>query len=273
HARDLDPTWGRFLTPDPVVSDPTDAQAYNRYAYARNNPFRYTDPTGYFETADMFGDPASDKDNDTIVDDFYEVDYETDARAPVPADPPNLVARTTGADEAVPPPAWYHAGTVETPPAHPHTGRHVGIVYVTGHRFAHIGPYHTAIEYTNELGQARWVSAGPQGGNLVSGQGGAFGVGVYKAERATDRPGKNATLGTVTPPVGEAPGAYFERIRAADAAYCDCIGYPLDGGYFSGAQNSNSYTRGLIEGTGGTTAVDFGEYTSGNNPVSDWYFK
>jgi RHS repeat-associated protein len=45
-ARYLRTNWGRFLTPDPVDGNPYDPQSWNRYAYARNNPLRYTDPTG-----------------------------------------------------------------------------------------------------------------------------------------------------------------------------------------------------------------------------------
>ena len=39
---------GRFVSPDTIVQNPLDPQAFNRYAYARNNPLRYTDPTGYW---------------------------------------------------------------------------------------------------------------------------------------------------------------------------------------------------------------------------------
>ena len=38
---------GRFVSPDSIVQNPLDPQAFNRYAYARNNPVRYTDPTGH----------------------------------------------------------------------------------------------------------------------------------------------------------------------------------------------------------------------------------
>lgn len=45
-ARYYDPQLGRFITADPTVQHPTDPQDFNRYAYARNNPIRFTDPTG-----------------------------------------------------------------------------------------------------------------------------------------------------------------------------------------------------------------------------------
>ena len=46
-ARSYDPQLGRFLQPDPVVPAPADPQALNRYSYVRNNPLKYTDPSGH----------------------------------------------------------------------------------------------------------------------------------------------------------------------------------------------------------------------------------
>ncbi|HEX6882464.1 MAG TPA: toxin TcdB middle/N-terminal domain-containing protein [Planctomycetota bacterium] len=45
-ARYYDATIGRFLEPDQVIGNLGDPQALNRYAYARNNPLRYADPSG-----------------------------------------------------------------------------------------------------------------------------------------------------------------------------------------------------------------------------------
>ncbi len=45
-ARYYDPELGRFIQADPTVQHPDDPQDLNRYAYARNNPLRYVDPTG-----------------------------------------------------------------------------------------------------------------------------------------------------------------------------------------------------------------------------------
>nr|BFE77268.1 hypothetical protein GCM10020092_105690 [Actinoplanes digitatis] len=44
-AREYDPATGRFLSVDPVI-DFGDPQQLNAYAYGRNNPFAYPDPTG-----------------------------------------------------------------------------------------------------------------------------------------------------------------------------------------------------------------------------------
>lgn len=40
------PECGRFLSVDPVGVDPTSGGNFNRYEYAQDNPYRYTDPDG-----------------------------------------------------------------------------------------------------------------------------------------------------------------------------------------------------------------------------------
>src|SRR5205823_16582 len=45
-GRIYDPLLGRFLTADPIVSNPLYGQAYNRYSYVLNNPGSLSDPTG-----------------------------------------------------------------------------------------------------------------------------------------------------------------------------------------------------------------------------------
>lgn len=46
-ARYYDPAVGRFASADSIVPDATDAEAFNRYGYARNNPVVYVDPSGH----------------------------------------------------------------------------------------------------------------------------------------------------------------------------------------------------------------------------------
>jgi RHS repeat-associated protein len=46
-GRLFDPRLARFLSADPDRQFPRESQASNRYAYARNNPLRYADPTGF----------------------------------------------------------------------------------------------------------------------------------------------------------------------------------------------------------------------------------
>jgi RHS repeat-associated protein len=47
-ARYYDPEIGRFITADTIVQAPYDPQSLNRYAYCRNNPLNYVDPTGHW---------------------------------------------------------------------------------------------------------------------------------------------------------------------------------------------------------------------------------
>jgi RHS repeat-associated protein len=47
NGRVYDPLFGRFLSADPLLQDPTNGQSYNRYTYVLNNPTNMTDPTGF----------------------------------------------------------------------------------------------------------------------------------------------------------------------------------------------------------------------------------
>jgi RHS repeat-associated protein len=47
NARYYDPVLARFISPDSVVPDLGNPQAFNRYSYVYNNPLIYTDPTGH----------------------------------------------------------------------------------------------------------------------------------------------------------------------------------------------------------------------------------
>jgi len=53
--RYYDPTLQRFLSPDPVQTDPHTGASFNRYEYANDNPYRYTDPDGQDGTEALGG--------------------------------------------------------------------------------------------------------------------------------------------------------------------------------------------------------------------------
>ncbi|HRJ58828.1 MAG TPA: RHS repeat-associated core domain-containing protein [Anaerolineales bacterium] len=57
NARWYDPGINQFATPDTIIPDPSDPQDFDRYTYVRNNPIRYTDPSGHFSC-------SSDKNSD-----------------------------------------------------------------------------------------------------------------------------------------------------------------------------------------------------------------
>ena len=54
--RYYDPGIGRFLSVDPVTADGNTGGNFNRYKYAANSPYTFTDPDGRQEAADRFGD-------------------------------------------------------------------------------------------------------------------------------------------------------------------------------------------------------------------------
>ncbi|MCC8915284.1 RHS repeat-associated core domain-containing protein [Xanthomonas euvesicatoria] len=54
--RYYDQDLGRFLSVDPVTADGNTGGNFNRYKYAANNPYKFTDPDGRQEMADRFND-------------------------------------------------------------------------------------------------------------------------------------------------------------------------------------------------------------------------
>ena len=46
NGRAYDPLVGQFLSPDPIIQDPSFTQNYNRYSYCFNNPLKWSDPSG-----------------------------------------------------------------------------------------------------------------------------------------------------------------------------------------------------------------------------------
>jgi len=47
NARLYDPIIGRFISPDTIIPNAGNSQAYNRYTYVKNSPLSLTDPTGH----------------------------------------------------------------------------------------------------------------------------------------------------------------------------------------------------------------------------------
>ncbi len=54
-ARYYDAALGRFISADTIVPGASNPQNLNRYAYVRNNPLKYIDPTGHAEVCDDWG--------------------------------------------------------------------------------------------------------------------------------------------------------------------------------------------------------------------------
>ena len=136
-------------------------------------------------------------------------------------------------------------------------------LYVTGHRVSVIGPIHLAIEFRKEGEKPTTVSAGP-----------GFLVLVGEQDREGDfEPGSNFTIGEVDPPGELSAIDYFDELREAQDNYCDCLDYDLFPGEDEDGYNSNSYVRGILEATGGSTSVEFGNFVGGAKPVPTERFR
>ena len=57
-ARWYDSSAGRFISADNIIPGAGNPQAYDRYAYALNNPLRYTDPNGHEYCESRWADPS-----------------------------------------------------------------------------------------------------------------------------------------------------------------------------------------------------------------------
>ncbi|MCY4412506.1 MAG: polymorphic toxin type 44 domain-containing protein [Caldilineaceae bacterium] len=71
NARYYDPALGTFISPDTLVPDAGMAIDYNRFLYARGNPLKYSDPTGYIPTDLPEEPPGPPPGADPWVVDFY----------------------------------------------------------------------------------------------------------------------------------------------------------------------------------------------------------
>jgi RHS repeat-associated protein len=76
NARFYDPLLGKFLSPDPVISDQDDSQSWNAYAYSHNNPMSGEDPTGTLPRGAINLNPGYD----SFVDGAVEVDGSSGGR-------------------------------------------------------------------------------------------------------------------------------------------------------------------------------------------------
>ncbi len=62
NGRVYDPRLGRFTSADPTIPYVYSTQSFNRYSYARNNPLKYIDPTGFTDEGGSDGGDGGDSD-------------------------------------------------------------------------------------------------------------------------------------------------------------------------------------------------------------------
>jgi|CXWJ01.1.fsa_nt_gi hypothetical protein len=80
-ARFYSPALGRFVSPDDVIPDVSNPQAWNRYSYVNNRPIIFNDPTGHAPSCDN-GDWDGCK-SKTVI--FFGGSYTTDINNPGPS--------------------------------------------------------------------------------------------------------------------------------------------------------------------------------------------
>ncbi len=77
HARYYSSNMGRFLSVDPVDGLQRFPQSWNRYAYARNNPLKYIDPTGMYEFAACTGNEQQCQADKTAFEQSRQADLQS----------------------------------------------------------------------------------------------------------------------------------------------------------------------------------------------------
>ena len=70
-GRIYDPSQRRFISPDPLVAKPMNAQSYNRYSYVYNNPLNLTDPSGFCGREGEEDCPVIDPTTTSCIDNPY----------------------------------------------------------------------------------------------------------------------------------------------------------------------------------------------------------
>ena len=115
NARVYDSSLGRFMSADTIVPDPFHSQDFNRYSYVRNNPLRYTDPTGH----QLCGTENVEDNNFTFglcIQDFYDYrDIGYDERDELSGGPNGPGAPRPS---PIPDPVSSGDGDVKAPPPH-----------------------------------------------------------------------------------------------------------------------------------------------------------
>ena len=89
NARYFDVDSRHFVSPDPLVSRPGDTQGWNRFAYVRNNPMTWIDPTGldpthidFEEETEVTGDAPEDDGEEDEDPNIVNVGDDPDHQAP-----------------------------------------------------------------------------------------------------------------------------------------------------------------------------------------------
>ena len=293
NGRLYDPRLGRYLSPDPAVSDPTSSQDWNGYSYVANSPLSFTDPTGMVRAGPgcnvggvMCMDPGGGHADSPAT---YPEPYSVRVTIPVvtpfsvwgggafwggglPGEGPfgafgwfsgytvsHASINVSGVADRSTGVATQGPGTrdLESEPRLLPGPRMPGVVYVTARRVLGAGPYHLALEFRHPLS--------PKIATIS-----AFGKDGYR--RLDSHPDHedettNVTVAQVVPPIDTTPDELFERLQDMDKYYCDCLPYGFFPDDDPGLYNSNSYVMGIIQAAGATVEFRGHHYFGILSPV------
>jgi hypothetical protein len=152
-----------------------------------------------------------------------------------------------------------NAQEVETVEAPKQLPRVHDVVYITGREVLGLVAAHTAIEYTSARIGVQWISAF---GEFV----GARWTLVSRERDLSDAPRLMLTLGQVQEP-GNPNAAYFLEMTNARRSYRNSLCYAPSPSPGDPCYNSNGFTRGVIQATGGIPTIDLGVFPGGSHPV------
>ena len=109
-GRIFDPAQRRFISPDPLVARPMNAQSYNRYSYVYNNPLNLTDPSGFCGRGGEEKCPDVDPKTTSCIDNPYADGCGPGSDDPPPSgsQPDREAAPLHGRPDSVPSPGAYN---------------------------------------------------------------------------------------------------------------------------------------------------------------------
>ena len=139
--------------------------------------------------------------------------------------------------------------------------------HVTGHDIA-LGEGHLAAEFRpNADTTAETISSAP---STLTGINERL---VGEVDRGSDRPVLNRTVGSIVPPAGVTPTAYWATLRGAVGVFNSgtALDYDLGAGRLPGrlgdGYNSNGFLVGIVRATGGQIRGSLSGFVEANRPV------
>ena len=141
-------------------------------------------------------------------------------------------------------------------------GARIGdVVYIVGRRIIGFLPMHTALEYRGST-----ISAYDTIDGLFD-----DGMLVSEVNWSRDRPLLMMTLGTVSGSL--VPPLYWAQLIATDRRYPDNLPYDAIPSLGRAGYNSNGYSHGIVQATGGRPSISMTRFVGGEKPVPSSAFR